>query len=755
MTLKTSLVKTAGFAAILGVAAAQSVPAQPAVKTLPPVFPFIISYDGPANASSMAHLLDAPAGKHGFVRVKDGRFATDAGPIRFFATSLTGPANFPTHEVADKLSARLARFGINCVRLHFMDTWYTNFMPKPVQGILTDDPKTLRDLDPKQVEKLDYMISAFKKRGIYVDMNLHVGRTWDERDGFEEAKGLPWADKGVDIWEPRMIELQKEYARKLLTHVNPYTGNAYTAETCVAMIEISNEDSLLLSNPERLPEIYASELRKQWNAWLHQTYSSAAALEAAWNGSQELQGEPPPRKTESAPAQNGAAPGQEQAKAFADHAIPLGGRGGTLPLVAVRDYRRFLLEIDSRHWRDMHAYLKQDLKVKVPISGTQLAYSPPHIQAQLDYVDRHAYWKHPQGGWVSPTAGAWYIDNIPLVNTLGSIQDLIAVQRVANRPFTLSEYNHPYPIQYGAEGQPTMAAFARLQGWDGIFQYSYNHYVDDFEPQATPYCIFDSIARTDVLAHFPAAAAMFLRGDVQEAHESYNVAVDRAKYMERLLTTRSVEFDLGMLGVDKRISLIHKTGLDYAGGGIKPAEAPRLPKDQRIFVSDTKEILWNTEKPERAYLTVNTPNTKFFTGFPEGRTIDLGDVKLTVGETRLNWATISLVSRQATGFGEAAKAADILLAATGESGNTGQVIKPVPGGSGARITLAERGGAPVWVEGIPAEVTLPSDAARTKCYALDPQGNRMTDVPVEQAGKGSRIVLKPEYRTVWYEIAIQ
>ena len=54
-------------------------PAQ-AADDFPPLFPFLISYDGPDNASSMAHLLDAPAGKHGFIRVENGRFVNDAGP---------------------------------------------------------------------------------------------------------------------------------------------------------------------------------------------------------------------------------------------------------------------------------------------------------------------------------------------------------------------------------------------------------------------------------------------------------------------------------------------------------------------------------------------------------------------------------------------------------------------------------------------------------------------------------------------------
>ena len=225
------------------------------------------------------------------MRAKDGHFVTDAGPIRFHATNLTGPANFPKHADADKLASRLARFGINCVRLHFMDTWYINFMPQPTQAILADDTTTQRNLDPSQLEKLDYMIAAFKKRGIYVDINLHVGRTLDERDGFPNIKELSWANKAIGQFEPRMIELQKEYARKLLTHVNPYTGNAYTDEPSVAMIEISNEDGLTPhyynGMLDRLPEPYASELRRQWNVWLHAKYADEASLQKAWGWKSE------------------------------------------------------------------------------------------------------------------------------------------------------------------------------------------------------------------------------------------------------------------------------------------------------------------------------------------------------------------------------------------------------------------------------------------------------------------------------------
>jgi hypothetical protein len=859
-----------------------------AEEALPPMFPFVISYDGPENASSMAHLLDAPAGKHGFVRVKDGHFATDAGPIRFHATNLTGPANFPVHEAADKLAARLARFGINCVRLHFMDTWYINFMPKPTQAILADDTETQRNLDPKQLDKLDYMIAAFKKRGIYVDVNLHVGRTLDERDGFQNAKGLPWANKGVGQFVPRMIELQKEYAQKLLTHVNPYTGNAYTDEPCVAMIEISNEDSLTYhyydGTFDRLPDPYAAELRRQWNAWLHTTYTDAKSLENAWKWKREpLHDEQIPegtfqspialdsrtwafeigsgagqartdggvlkvevtrdggdffakvirrlavkkghlytlsfkiRRTEGkgpwglsvavATTQNGwrslglqdivgvgkswktvtrvfeATEDSEQAhlqltrfkvghyelddlslqcgaelvcdplQGFAENAVPSVKIGeGVYPAQARRDFVRFLFDTETRYWTGMADFVKRELKAKQPISGTQLGYSPADIQARLDYIDNHAYWRHPTGGWISLVAKEpWAIGNDAMVNSLGNIIHL-ATQRVLNKPYTISEYNHPYPNQYGAEGQSMLAVYGRLHGWDGIFQYSYNHYVNDFEPQANPWCFFDLLARTDVLAHFPACSAIFLRGDVQEAKRSVVASIGLAACRERLIAGRSNSFGIGSMGHDTRLVAVHKTAVAFTGDNEAPVEAQKLPAGQKVLVSDTGEITWNTEKPGAAYLAVSSPNSKLFTGFPEGRAIDLGGVRLAIGKTRLNWATVSLVSRQATGFGEKGQPASILLAATGDSGNSGRVVEQL---DGKRITLTDRGGPPVLAEGISAAVTLPADPSKVRCYALDPHGDRKCDVPIEKTDVGAKIAIGPQYKTVWYEIEVR
>ncbi|MBI5685431.1 MAG: hypothetical protein HZC54_10140 [Verrucomicrobia bacterium] len=831
-----------------------------------PLFPFVISYDAQDNASSMAHLLDAPAGKHGFVRVENGRFVNDAGPVRLHATNLTGPANFPTHEQADKLAARLARFGINCVRLHYFDAEYGNFMTEKETGIfgkggsLPDafkaDPTVPIPFAAKQVDRQDYLIAALKRHGIYVDINLHVAR-------------FP---KTTSFFEPRTIASEKEYARRLLTRVNPYTKLAYTDDPCVAVIEINNENALINRSIEKP---YEGEFRKQWNNWLRKKYATTAAMLDAWSFTPTpLRDEQVPEgkfdqpvamdgkrwilSTGSAQAscsagdgimkivvtragneffpklfrhlkvrknqpytlsfkvrcakgtpgatlglavadtkggwrslglhetikvgsawktmqcafiaaadsdraqfqltrfkvgtyeladlsfQSGAKCDLDAAGRLEDGAVPTLQTSGFTPPQARRDFCQFLVDTERAYWTGMAGYLKNELKVKSLISGTQLGYSSPHVQAELDYIDNHSYWCHPH-----PVTKEWRIRNLPMVNSMSCIEHL-AAERVLNKPYTVSEYNHPFPNRYGAEGQLMLRAYGALHGWDGVFEYTYNH-SPDFEPNRNTY-FFSIVARTDVLAHLPACAAMFLRGDVREAKTSVIAPADSASYFERLVASKAVSASIGIAGFDSRLTLLHKTAVDLTGKQATDPSSVAKP-DGKVLVSDTGELTWNTELPQAAYWTVNTPNTKLFTGFPKGRTINLGGVTIAIGKTRLDWATVSLVSRRATGFGESGKSATILLAATGLAENKGMVIDHV---NAQEITLHDKWGTgPVCVEGVPATIILPSSPAKTKCFALDPSGNRKQSVPVETNATGaSKISLKPEFHTVWYEIEI-
>src|SRR5262249_1713805 len=135
-----------------------------------PLFPFVLPWDDAApGVTDVSGLLEKPAGKHGFVSVKDGHLYAGENRIRFFGVNLAFGANFPAHEDAEKIAARVAKFGINCVRFHHMDT------QDAPSGLLQADKKTI---DPGQIDKLDYFIAELKKHGIYADLNLHVGRPY-------------------------------------------------------------------------------------------------------------------------------------------------------------------------------------------------------------------------------------------------------------------------------------------------------------------------------------------------------------------------------------------------------------------------------------------------------------------------------------------------------------------------------------------------------------------------------------------------
>jgi hypothetical protein len=854
--------------------------------SFPPLFPFVVSHEAPDNVTSMAHLLEAPAGKHGFVRVENGRFVNDAGPIRFNGTNLTGAANFPSHEDADRLADRLARFGINIVRLHYFDAPYGNLREDQERGLFgvgdsvpqrfRADPAVVVPFDPEALDRLDYLIAALKKRGIYVNINLHVARLF----------------KGRCFINASVVASEKEFARRLLTHVNPYTGLAYTDEPAVAMIEINNENSLIRSYrmgwfdrlpTEWFPEPSDTEFRDKWNEWLGAKYASSEAMWEAWGlGSASQQGKErhgrnpagasglysgawqlvlgtaqatasledgvmriqvtrdgdgvlPKLMREGLTIQagetytisfrvrrlqgNGAltlgtalsnySPGwrsmgfhrtievgndwTEVEATFTatetarnavfeltrlkkgtyeladlvvegatwvslrerlsrpDGAVEIIRNTDIVPPAIKHDFYQYLVNLESAYWRDMADYISNELKAKAPVSGTQLGFSWASVQKDLDYVDTHSYWAHPDS--LQPGA-VWRTHNISQVNCLARFQRL-AGERVFGKPYTVSEYNHPFPNQYGAEGQPMLRAYGALQGWDGVFQYTWHH-RENYTPGWNSF-FFSISERTDVLAHMPAAATMYLRGDVREAGKSIVAAIDYDTDFARLVKGRTLLHTVGITsaGFDSRLGLIHKTAVDLDGGpGTDPASIDQKAAEAPIVISDTGELTWNREVAGAGYFTVNTDDTKLFSGFPGGRTIALGEVSLEVGPTRLDWATVSLVSRFAGGgFGGNGKPASILLAATGLTQNTGMELERLDGDF---VTARNNdwGRAPVLTEGIPAVIQLPAPASRTRCFALDPNGDRVKAVPVEATATGSRIVIGPQYQTIWYEIEI-
>jgi hypothetical protein len=190
------------------------------------------------------------------------RFSRTGRRARFWGTNLTFRAvlppspshppaagEFPDARGAEKLAARLAKLGFNAVRLHMFD-----WMGRP-DGIWLNPDANTQIMDPVSLARLDYLIYQLKRRGIYIALDLHSGRHFALGDGVTDAPEFKEAflaggvgfNKGATHFDPIMIALQRDYAARLLNHVNPYTGLAYKDDPVILFTETTNEDSLFTS----------------------------------------------------------------------------------------------------------------------------------------------------------------------------------------------------------------------------------------------------------------------------------------------------------------------------------------------------------------------------------------------------------------------------------------------------------------------------------------------------------------------------
>ena len=121
--------------------------------------------------------------------VKDGHltFPRVTSVARFFGVCLLPPTAFPEPEAADALADRLARSGVNLVRLGDLDTAYG-----PDRSLFDDARDDTKEFDPVALARLDHLIAALKKRGIYVALELASKRRFRAEDGVAVSGSAPF-----------------------------------------------------------------------------------------------------------------------------------------------------------------------------------------------------------------------------------------------------------------------------------------------------------------------------------------------------------------------------------------------------------------------------------------------------------------------------------------------------------------------------------------------------------------------------------
>ena len=685
------------------------------VASFPPSFPpdggmkpFTLDHrGGAASVIDLSFLLDAPAGKHGFARIAGGHLVTGAGErLRLWGVNITdwsrGSTMLPPKEDAPMWAATLARFGVNCVRLHFLD------LAAP-RGLIDASRDDTRSFDAEQLDRFDFWIAELKKRGVYVNLNLNVGRSYKAGDGVKDADKIRWA-KGLTLYDPRLIELQKEYAKQLLTHYNPYTKTMYRDEPAVVTVEMVNENALYVGFRGPTPA-YDKDLLDLYNAWLRQNRSPAQLAKLRALAGVEGEG-PIPRLM-----------GREIAAA---------------PPERFYTELEFFMGMERRYFLDMQSYLKDTLKVKAPLVGTAdhshggSSYPLLASTSLLDIVDGHTYWQHP---------GPRGIPNTPMVDApLQSTVVELSRTAFAGKPYTVSEVNHPFPNEYASEGVPILAAYAALQDWDGVFWYT-------FEPKASadwkpiigdPFDISHNPVKMTQMA---AGALMFVRGVVRAARQIIQRSYSRQQVQDsiRLPATEKPYFTPGF---PLSLPLRHASRIASLDG--EPTKRIELREADPI-VSDTGELVWSVSPEIGGVVTVDTERTQAVIGFVKAQGKQLRHLTPEI-DNRFACLTLSALDAKTI-----ARSSRMLLTSGAAVTNAGAEWNET------RSALKQWGTSPTLIEPVTGQLLLRNlEGARGVIMsALDGRGQRIgASITAMKTPEGWRLQLG-EQVTTWYEIKVE
>ena len=664
-------------------------------------FDFVVQdLDTTKNEIDLSFLNEDVAGEQGFVTVKDGHFVKGEGePIRFFGTNLTFGSAFPDKEIATKIAARLAKMGMNVVRFHHLD------MRAAPSGIWDS---TMLKFDPAQVEKLDWLIYQLKMHGVYTNLNLHVSRTYP---GVEDEIARFRFGKSIDHFHRPYIEMQKDYARTLLTHVNPYSGNSYVDEPAVAFIELNNENSLL-SNWQHLPELtdkHKEDILRQWISWL---------------------------KSENiSPDGN-------------DLFMIIDGYDADASKVQKEYLWKFLFEIEMNYAKELSDFVRNDLKAQPLIADSQASYSGVagiHREAEYsDWIDMHAYWEHPKFPGESWSRTNWLVRNTSMVSDKkGGTLSRFSQHRVEGMPLTISEYDHPAPNFYCAEMYPMLNAVAAFQDWDGIYHFTFNNPWDEGRISG----FFSSAGHPLKQIFIPVGSVIFRMGAVAPGRNKVQLQLPRDQVINELVNYGNIlrlhGSNVHLLwereGAPIALPILRPYEVSLKGDKVKLSEAVDRPSG--AWMSETKELTWDNRDSLQSVFTINAEAVKGAVGYIAGKDIELGDVTIKMDSTEFNWGVITLTSLDGESINDSKK---VLLVAAGrvENANMEWNADKTSVGSGW-------GNSPSRVEGIPAKISF-KNAKKFKAYALDPQGNIGNEVKVYKPGYDRFIVVGAQHKTLWY-----
>lgn len=705
-------------------------------------FPFVPENAADPGIVGMNHWLDAPAGKYGFVQIKDEQLVFENGlPVKFWGTNICSRMPFVIEEKADSFVNFLSKWGVNAVRFHKF-SWYAYH-----ENISTV-------FDPEKFQAFDYFQSKLREKGMYYGWSHIYGHRVMPGDSgrllaYQEIRNLkyPWSHLNGSTsklvnFAPDLQQLSIDLTVNMLNHVNPYTGLRYADDPALAFVEFQNEDDIFWSAIERALEqapTYRALLCRLFSKWLEQKYGTQEALDKAWGKKNIPEGESLEKQNIYPQPNHGIFSREYELAVEQNRNIP----------VHVLDKMRFLYEKQLEFYRKFEKAVRATGYKGVLVSSCWQAGSGIshfynlHADYSVGMIDRHNYYGGGAGGHRLDTG---IVKNDPMIMNPGSGLLSTGLQQVTDRPFSFSEWMSLVPNQWTAEAAPLIAFYGMgLQGWDASFSFATDipRFSRFLESEA--HGVYNATSPLH-MGLYPALARIVLRGDITESP---------------VISTRNVHVPSLQKGLLNFTELVRQNSDEKEfSGTVTPemlavgrfpvrfvnnpedTEIPDLTqwidKENRMITSATGELVWNYG--DHPHITLNTPFSKAVAGFVPDSVIRLGCWTI---HTNNPFAVILITSLEKTKNLE--QSDSILVVAIARGRNTGMNYQTRDG----KTFLVSQGNAPLLLE--PVQATVSSEISPGwEVSALDQDG-RITNqkIPVEN---NSFVINGGMYKTVYYLI---
>ena len=681
-------------------------------------------------AIDLRYLNEESAGVHGPVRRDGGEFVLgDGKSVKFWAVNV-GPENAgQSHEAVDYMARRLAKMGVNMVRFH---------------GSIVDTSKNPAVIDPAKLDKLQYLVTAMKKEGIYTYVSFYFPLWFDAEKslgvtGYAKTKNGGKNPFGLLFFDPDIQAIYRGWAKTILTTKNPYAKMPLGQDPAVAIVEIQNEDSLFFwtFGETNIPADKFYALEEMYSKALATKYGSVEAAFAAWD-----------KETGDAKHPHDDVTKHRAGLFDAWHMTAAGFAKNPAKQRRIGDQVEFLANLQKSFYADTVKYFKTDLH----FTGLVNACNWTTVDARLldaverwsytagDMIDRHGYFSGKHIG----NASAW---SVAVGQTFDSkaavtLPDAMPfdVSQVQGFPSIISEIGFPQPNKYRADATFLTAGWSSLQGINGVYFFALgSDFVQD--SSITKF----QVASPAMAYTFPATALLFRRGDVATGKP----AVVDALSLPDLFAMRG-SATVAPLAID---ALRAHQGETAAGAGhptvlfdpcsfevgpvtrtystkpprdlLQPAQNTNINRQAATVFSNTGELSWNYA-PGMAI--INTPRAQGFAGFLSKMGQPTTDL-LTVASQN-EFSSILVISLDGLPLKDSRR---ILVQAMTEEQTYGFKADPKSG------LIQDVGTAPFGVQKISATLTIKlSNAGSVKFQPLDENGYPTT-APITSSAKGDSI----------------